>query len=293
MGRYAEMYEKSLADPDAFWGAAARTSSGTRRRPRCSMTATRRSTAGSPTACSTCFQRRRPARPRRPCRPGRRGVRQPGRQRRPALTYRELRDEVARFAGVLRALGGRGDRVVVYMRWCRRRSWRCSRAPARRGALGRVRRVRRERARDAHRRRGAEGDRPPLLRHRTARVVPYNRSSTRRWRRRHTPRPLRGLQRPQAVADLTPGRDIDWVEAMAEAEPVDCVPVAATDPLYVLYTSGPRRARRASCATTAATRSRCAGACRTSTTRTRARCSGRPPTSAGGRPLPTSSTRRC
>jgi propionyl-CoA synthetase len=46
------------------------------------------------------------------------------------------------------------------------------------------------------------------------------------------------LQRPQAEAALTPGRDTGWDEAMAAAEPADCVPVEATDPLYILYTSG-------------------------------------------------------
>jgi len=46
------------------------------------------------------------------------------------------------------------------------------------------------------------------------------------------------LQRPQGPCDLTPGFDIDWHEAMASAQPADCVPVAATDPLYILYTSG-------------------------------------------------------
>ena len=35
-----------------------------------------------------------------------------------------------------------------------------------------------------------------------------------------------------------PGRDVDWDDALAAAEPVDCVPVEATDPLYILYTSG-------------------------------------------------------
>jgi propionyl-CoA synthetase len=46
------------------------------------------------------------------------------------------------------------------------------------------------------------------------------------------------LQRPQSLADLQAGRDHDWETALAEAEPVGCVPVAATDPLYILYTSG-------------------------------------------------------
>jgi len=46
------------------------------------------------------------------------------------------------------------------------------------------------------------------------------------------------LQRPQAVAELVAGRDLDWDEAVAGAEPAGCVPVRATDPLYVLYTSG-------------------------------------------------------
>jgi propionyl-CoA synthetase len=46
------------------------------------------------------------------------------------------------------------------------------------------------------------------------------------------------LQRPQARADMVEGRDLDWQEALAEAEPADCVPVKGTDPLYILYTSG-------------------------------------------------------
>jgi propionyl-CoA synthetase len=46
------------------------------------------------------------------------------------------------------------------------------------------------------------------------------------------------VQRPQAPAPLVDGRDVDWDQAMAEAYPADCVPVASTDPLYILYTSG-------------------------------------------------------
>ncbi len=46
------------------------------------------------------------------------------------------------------------------------------------------------------------------------------------------------LQRDQAPCELKAGRDVSWTDAMADADPVDPVPVAATDPLYVRYTSG-------------------------------------------------------
>ncbi len=46
------------------------------------------------------------------------------------------------------------------------------------------------------------------------------------------------FQRPQAAADMQEGRDYDWDEVLDNAAPADCVPVAATDPLYILYTSG-------------------------------------------------------
>ncbi|MEM7563736.1 MAG: propionyl-CoA synthetase [Pseudomonadota bacterium] len=46
------------------------------------------------------------------------------------------------------------------------------------------------------------------------------------------------LQRPQATAEMVAGRDLDWNDALAQAEPADCVPVKGTDPLYILYTSG-------------------------------------------------------
>ncbi len=46
------------------------------------------------------------------------------------------------------------------------------------------------------------------------------------------------FQRPQAAAQMQDGRDFDWEDVMYQASPQDCVPVEATDPLYILYTSG-------------------------------------------------------
>jgi propionyl-CoA synthetase len=54
----------------------------------------------------------------------------------------------------------------------------------------------------------------------------------------HKPQRCIVLQRPQERAPLVRGRDVDWDEVMAGAVPADPVPVAATDPLYILYTSG-------------------------------------------------------
>ena len=46
------------------------------------------------------------------------------------------------------------------------------------------------------------------------------------------------FQRSQVEAELIEGRDIEWNDSLKDATPADCVPLAATDPLYILYTSG-------------------------------------------------------
>ncbi|MDG2480685.1 MAG: AMP-binding protein, partial [Alphaproteobacteria bacterium] len=54
----------------------------------------------------------------------------------------------------------------------------------------------------------------------------------------HVPSAVISLAREEQAGELKPGRDHDWREEVARANPVDWVPVAATDPLYILYTSG-------------------------------------------------------
>ncbi len=54
----------------------------------------------------------------------------------------------------------------------------------------------------------------------------------------HSPHSTIILQRPQVVASMVAGRDVDWQEAIKTAPATEAVPVAATDPLYILYTSG-------------------------------------------------------
>src|SRR2546428_2630024 len=55
---------------------------------------------------------------------------------------------------------------------------------------------------------------------------------------KHKPEKVVVLQRPQLEAELQKGRDVEWNDAVAGVEPAACVSVSATDPLYVLYTSG-------------------------------------------------------
>ncbi|MEN6474902.1 MAG: propionyl-CoA synthetase [Syntrophaceae bacterium] len=54
----------------------------------------------------------------------------------------------------------------------------------------------------------------------------------------HKPETCVIFQRPQVEAHLIPGRDVDWHQVLKGASPAECVTVGATDPLYILYTSG-------------------------------------------------------
>jgi propionyl-CoA synthetase len=156
-------------------------------------------------------------------------------------TYRELRDEVARVAGALSKLGvAKGDRVIIYMPMIPEAAMAML-ACARIGAIhsvvfgGFAAKELATRIDDA---------KPKLIISASCgieprRVVQYKPLLDKAIElSEHKPEHGIIYQRPQAQAALTEGRDFDWAELMADAEPVDCVPVAATDPLYILYTSG-------------------------------------------------------
>ncbi len=158
-------------------------------------------------------------------------------------TYAQLLDEVAKFAGALRSLGvAKGDRVVIYMPMIPE-SAIAMLACARLGAIhsvvfgGFAPAELAARIDDAAPKvivAGSCGIEPN-------RVVPYKPFLDQAIERsEHKPAHCVIFQREQGKADLVQGRDIDWVDLMADAsiEPTECVEVAATDPLYILYTSG-------------------------------------------------------
>ena len=160
-----------------------------------------------------------------------------------AITYAELLREVSALAAVLGDLGvGRGDRVILYMPMVPEALFGML-ACARIGAVHSVvfggfaaneLSVRIEDAAPKVVLAASCGIEP-------SRVVAYKPLlDAALAAARHKPTACLILQRPQAVASLVEGRDRDWAEAVAAAEgrSTDCVAMAATDPLYVLYTSG-------------------------------------------------------
>ncbi len=241
MGAYEDVFRASTEDPEAFWLEAARgidwETPPTRALDASRPPFYRWFPEGRLNVCHNALDRHVAAG---------RGEQaaliydSPVTQTQRTYTYAALRDEVARFAGVLAGLGvGVGDRVVIYMPMVPE-AVVAMLACARIGAVHSVvfggfapneLAVRIDDATPSvivSASCGIEGKK----------VLPYKPLLDEAIERAtHKPGKRVILQRPQAVAEMG-ADDVDWADAMAAATPAECVPVAATDPLYILYTSG-------------------------------------------------------
>ncbi|MEH3138587.1 MAG: propionyl-CoA synthetase [Mycobacterium kyogaense] len=242
MPGYRDLFDASISDPEAFWTDAATDVTWTRAPQRILDDSRPPFYRWFPDAelntCANALDRHVEA----------------GRGDQPALiydsavtdtqrtyTYRELTDHTARFAGALRDLGvGPGDRVIIYMPMIPE-AVIAMLACARLGAVHSVvfggfapheLAVRIDDVQPAVIVSASCGIEP-------ARVVEYKPMlDAAIGLSSHPPRHCVVVQRDRQRCDLVEGRDLDWADVMAAASPADPVPVAATDPLYVLYTSG-------------------------------------------------------
>ena len=158
-----------------------------------------------------------------------------------SFTYRQLRDEVARCAGMLAGLGvGKGDRVIIYMPMIPQTVFAML-ACARLGAIHSVvfggfsSRELAVRIDDA---------KPRLILSASCGIevkveVDYKALLDKAIdMASHKPETIVIYQRREKNVQLVAGRDLDWEQELAKASPAECVPVLGTDPLYILYTSG-------------------------------------------------------
>ncbi|CAN5262712.1 propionyl-CoA synthetase [soil metagenome] len=244
MGVYAEQFNASINDPEAFWGQAASLVSWIRKPQQVLDSSRAPFYRWYPDATlNTCYNAldRHVADGR-----GEQAAviyDSPVTGQQQTLTYERLLEDVAAFAGALRQLGvGTGDRVVIYLPMVPQAvvaMLACAR-------LGAVHSVVFGGFAPAELALRLDDAKPKVVVSASCgveptRVVEYKPMLDRAIDlAEHTPEAVVVLQRPQATATMVEDRDIDWDLAMksGRADPAECVAVAATDPLYVLYTSG-------------------------------------------------------
>ena len=242
MDAYQAMYQRSLRDPEGFWGEAAAALHWERKWERVLDSSRapfyRWFPGGLINTCYNALDRHVES--------GRADQAaliydSPLTQTTRTYSYRELRDEVARFAGAVRAQGvSQGDRVIIYMPMIPQ-AVIAMLACARIGAIHSVVFGGFSGEELAKRINDAE---PKLIVSASCgiepnRIIEYKPLIEDAIRlTAHKPARCILYQRPQHRAPLVAGRDVDWEEAVAGASPAACVPVASTDPLYILYTSG-------------------------------------------------------
>jgi propionyl-CoA synthetase len=242
MGDYKNVWERSISDPEGFWGEAAH-GIDWYREPTVVLDDSRAPIYSwfPDGELNTCFNAldRHVANGR--------GEQlaliydSPVTATKTTYTYLELLDEVSRFAGVLASLNVvKGDRVVIYMPMIPQ-AVIAMLACARLGAVhsvvfgGFAAHELALRIEDAQ---------PALVVSASCgievnRVIDYKPLLDAALEESaHKPAHTVIYQRPQSLATMQPGRDVDWDEAMSNAHPAHCVPLLGTDPLYILYTSG-------------------------------------------------------
>jgi propionyl-CoA synthetase len=241
-GRYAEAHRRSLADKEGFWLEAAKAVTWTRA-PTRALDASRPPfyrwfPDGRLNVAANCLDRHVASG---------RGDQlaliydSPMAGRVERYTFRELTERVARFAGGLRALGvEKGDRVLIYMPMVPEAAIAML-ACARIGAIHSVvfggfaapeLATRIDDAKPKVIVFGSCGLEP-------GRLVAYKPLVDQAIELAKA-KPARCVvfQRPQARAEPVAGRDVDFAELERTSPPAEPVEMAATDPLYILYTSG-------------------------------------------------------
>lgn len=242
MGKYEEVFRRSIEDPEGFWGEAAEAITWHKKWDKVLDASNppfyRWFAGGEMNTCYNALDRHVEG----------------GRANQTAIiydspvtntirkiTYRELLDQVSRFAGALKGLGvNKGDTVVIYMPMIPQAAvamLACARIGAVHSVVfgGFAAHELALRINDA---------KPKVIISASGavevkRLIEYKPLLNKAIElATHKPDKCIIYQRRLVDAQLTPGMDIDWNELVADAEPAPCVPVKATDPLYILYTSG-------------------------------------------------------